>query len=144
MQRRRSVRQWIAGILKIQEHVDQQRDMRNERHGYERGWTACEKAMQERWPSVFGEKPVYIPVASVQFLAPPPQVASYEPPEKHTDGIRPVRPTAKLLPLENVIGPHQTQSLPAVDPATGRYVEGDHRLMRKAARFWQSQREAGQ
>lgn len=68
---------------------------------------------------------------------PPLWSATYEPPEKQTGPIAKAHPTSKLLPLENVIGPNSTQSLPAIDPATGYYVRGDHRLMGKANHWHQ-------
>lgn len=124
-QQRRSVRQWIAGILKIQEHVDQAHDRRIEQSGYERGWNACEREMCKRLPSVFGEHPVLIPVASVQFLAPPPSVASYEPSEKQTGPQRQIN----AAELQRLFG---TQTLPAI---------GAHGLLRK---YNEHKRKAGE
>jgi hypothetical protein len=56
------------------------------------------------------------------------EVASYEPPERNTGPTRSLSSDS----LARAIGPTSTQSLPAIDPATGYYK--DHRLHMKAYR----------
>lgn len=104
--------QVLARFARIQERVDQAHDRRIEQSGYARGYAACEKAMREKMPPIFGERPVYIPViplaheANVRILSMPPS-AVYEPPDKQTGPTRPVNPEQ----LRRLIG---TQTLPAV------------------------------
>ena len=133
--------QVLARFARIQERVDQAHDRRIEQSGYARGYAACEKAMRERMPPIFGERPVYIPVASVQFLGSPPAIGAYEPPEKQTGPTRPIRGNP-LIPMENVIGAHETQSLPAVDE-TGRYQQTG-KLHMKAYRHFHGKPDPGE
>lgn len=127
VQRPHPLIRWLVAMWRL---ANQERDKRIAASAEQRGRLKEREAIQATMPPIFGERPVYIPVA---------MLPSYELPDKQTDAIRPVLRTAKLLPLENVIGPTSTQSLPAIDPKTGYYV--DHPLMRKAIR--EQQRRAG-
>lgn len=122
---RRKWYEWLADLTGYKAKVDQQRDRRLAESHYQRGRRDMEKEMQKRWPSVFGEKPVYIPVASVQFLAPAPQMSAYEPPEKQTGPYRQINADE----LQRLFG---TQSLPAIDA---------HGLLRK---YNEHKRKAGE
>lgn len=142
----RSVLTWLATAAGLQAVVDQAHDRRIEQSGYQRGYAACEKKMREEMPPVFATKPEYIPViplahdATVRILSLP-QSAVYEPPDKQTGPSRPIRGNP-LIPMENVIGPHETQSLPAVDE-TGRYQQIG-KLHMKAYRHFYGKSEAGE
>lgn len=143
----RSVLHKLATVAGLQAVVDQAHDRRIEQSGYARGYAACEAVMREKMPPIFGERPVYIPVipltheANVRILSMPPAIGAYEPPEKQTGPTRPIRGNP-LIPMENVIGAHETQSLPAVDE-TGRYQQTG-KLHMKAYRHFHGKPDPGE
>ncbi|HEU0004040.1 MAG TPA: hypothetical protein VFQ36_24255 [Ktedonobacteraceae bacterium] len=120
MKTRRSVRQWTADFMRAANLV---RDKRVYQAGYTAGCQDTEKRFKASMPPIFGERPVYIPVASVQFLAPPPSIGAYEPPEKQTGPI-----AAKSEDMRAFLN---TQSLPAF-PGTGDVVRTWHKKHGKA------------
>lgn len=90
--KRRSVRHWIAGILKLQPHIDEE-----ERHslietGIRLGVALVTKKPAHESYKGYGKMVAeQMSGAHVQFLAPPPS-AVYEQPEKQTGPIKkPVR-----------------------------------------------------
>lgn len=136
MQRRRSVRQWIAGILKIEAHIEAKERKAIADKSFVSGYVLAivhetGKPANTSIRDYAQQLAEQAGDAYVQFFTPPPQFATYEQPDKHTDAMRPVHPTAKLRPL--------TQSLPAVDPKTGYYKQGDHPQLLKRLQWEREQ-----
>jgi hypothetical protein len=65
---RRRVYHWLARVLRVQEFVNQAHDIRVWNSGYQHGYAAASEEVQEKMRPIFGERPVLIPVASIQFL----------------------------------------------------------------------------
>ncbi len=109
---------WLAHALGVKEQIGHAQQKRIYDAGYTHGRLDAERAIQERMPAIFGERPVYIPVASIQFLGePPPLVRAID------AGARKAEERQRLF---------GTQSLPALS---------NHGVLRK---YNEQQRNTGQ
>jgi hypothetical protein len=137
MKQRRKWYQWLADKWHIQVRIDQaQLDARFE-SGIRVGVAlVTEKPAHETYHG-FGQMVSEQASGAMERLKSERAVnlASYELPEKQTDSIKPVQlsPLAKLLPMENLIGKRETQSLPAIGP--DGYYMNTGKLRAKAKRF---------